>query len=303
MFHKKCFICGSSMNTIFVWADYYYQTSNKAFPVIKCKKCWLEQIFPTPSRDEQMHFYPKNYYSYAIQNNKKIDLMTLGTSVIDKLYTFFEKKWYNIKDYSDWANKFFLDFWCWAWDNVHVMQNKWWNAFWFEFWEKWKKGNIFYWWNLKEIDFWDLKFDLIYISHVFEHVDVPQETLDIINSLLKETGKIVMKIPNSYCFSSFLYRQYAIERDIPRHLFSYNKKNLTLLFQKNWFEIIETTVLRNYGFFTSFSWFIKDKYNYDLFKSKLKYLFFMTFFIEIIFFIIQNTNQLWFILQKKPHNA
>lgn len=254
-----------------------------------------------PTRDEQISFYPKNYYSYTTKanNKKKLNLMRLWTGFVDRVFRFFENKWYDIDDLGAWDGKNFLDIGCWDWKNLDQMKSKWWNAFWFEFGESWFKNNIFYGGNISDIDWGNRTFDLIYISHVFEHIDTPDTTFDAILSLLKPDGKIVLKIPTSHSLSSLLFRQYSIERDIPRHLFTYNKENLTLLFDKKNLEIADFAVLKNYGFFTGIAWFIKDKCNFDLFKSKLKYLFFFTFIIETVLLAVGYTNQIGFVLKKK----
>jgi 2-polyprenyl-3-methyl-5-hydroxy-6-metoxy-1,4-benzoquinol methylase len=35
------------------------------------------------------------------------------------------------------------------------------------------------------------------MTHVFEHVDTPEETLETLKSLLKDDGKLVITIPSS----------------------------------------------------------------------------------------------------------
>jgi hypothetical protein len=43
-----------------------------------------------------------------------------------------------------------------------------------------------------------------------------------------------------------MFGKYALERDIPRHLFNYNLDNLSLLFENNGFNIENKSLLKNY---------------------------------------------------------
>lgn len=302
MHKEKCFICGSDTNNFLVGKDYRYQTSEKKYTIVKCTHCELEEIYPTPSRKEQASFYPKNYYSYENKKNavkKGINLMSIWTTFFNMLFRIFEKKWYDIHDYGKGEWKTFLDVWCGEWVNLDIMEAKWWKSYWFEIGEKGKKGNIFYGGNVKNINRWTLKFDFIYMTHVFEHVDTPEETLETLKSLLKDDGKLVITIPSSGWLSWLIYGKYAAERDMPRHLFTYNRENISLLFKKKWFIITSYSTLRQNNLFSWFSRWIKDKYRFDLSKSPLRYLFFFTFIIELLLTMMKYTNQMGFILHKK----
>lgn len=305
MIKKKCFICGSDMNNFLIGKDFALRTSEKKYTIIKCNNCKLEQIYPMPKRDEQASFYPKNYYSYENKKNeqkKTINLMSIWTKFFDSIFRLFEKKWYNINDYKNENWKYFLDIWCGEGINLDIMKKRWWKSFWFEIGKVGRKGDIFYGNSIKDTDWGTLKFDIIYINHVFEHIDTPEETLETVKSLLKKDGKVIIVVPSSNWLSSSILAEYAPERDIPRHLFTYNKKNASLLFKKEWFIIESSDTLRQYGFVVWFARYIKDKYNFDLKKSKLKYLFFFVFFIEILLTAIKYTNQMWFILKLKTTN-
>jgi SAM-dependent methyltransferase len=259
-----------------------------------------------PSSEEQATFYPKNYYSYEYKKNilkNRLNLMDLWKSFFDILFRLFEKKWFNIQDYKEWYWKHFLDVGCWDGIHLDIMEKKWWKSFWFEIGKQEKKGNIYYGNNIKDINRWT-KFDLIYMIHVFEHVDTPEETLKTLKILLKDNGRLIITLPSSDWLFPYLHGKYSPERDIPRHLFTYNKKNLSLFFKNSWFKIESSCNLRQNSFFSWLCRRIKDKYNFDLAESKLKYLFLPILFIELFLTMInyikitKHTNQIWFILKK-----
>ncbi|MEI6119288.1 MAG: hypothetical protein WCP92_09155 [bacterium] len=82
------------MKKFLVGKDYWYETSNKEYTIVKCTKCGLEEINPMPSHEEQFNFYPQNYYSYE---NKKTSKKSRGIvdslmKVRDLISDFFVKK-------------------------------------------------------------------------------------------------------------------------------------------------------------------------------------------------------------------
>jgi predicted SAM-dependent methyltransferase len=301
MSKKKCFICGSDMSNFLIGEDFALGTSEKQYTIIKCSNCWLEEIYPMPNHKEQATFYPKNYYSYENKKQAKkeqVNLIDMGMEILDFLFHLFEPKGYYIRDYKNSNWKKFIDIWCGEGINLDAMTKKWWEAFWFEIGKQERKGNIFYGGNIKDVNR-GTKFDLIYMSHVFEHIDTPEETLETLKTLLNDNGKIVILLPSSNSLSSLLLGKYAPERDIPRHLFTYNKKNLSLLFKNKWFIIKSSNSLRQYGLLVWFARYLKDKFKFNLKNSKLKYIFFFVFFIELLLTIIRYTNHRWFVLEIK----
>lgn len=72
------------------------------------------------------------------------------------------------------------------------------------------------------IDQFKEPFDLIVLLDVVEHIAAPQETLEVINDLLSDKGKVLITTP-AY---QFLWGPHDIEH---HHHRRYNKKNLILL--------------------------------------------------------------------------
>lgn len=81
----------------------------------------------------------------------------------------------------------------------------------------------------KNIDDFDIKFDVITLFHVLEHIEKPIELLKKIKQYLKPGGKIIIEVPNdddalisyykSPAFKDFTYWSL--------HLYSYNRKTIT----------------------------------------------------------------------------
>lgn len=298
---SKCIICNWNQKKFISWTDFWLNTTKKEYKIVKCENCWLENIYPSLNLDEIASLYKSDYYSY-VDSNESIVVSNLRENIFNIIHTicWVNKKEFDIKSYSDWEWKNFLDIWCWNWAIVKLMSKYNYNSEWFEIWDIWKKWDIFYWNSITEINFWK-KYDLIYISHVFEHINNPVDFLYKVKELLNDDWKCIILIPNINCLSSKLFKQYAMERDIPRHLYNYNYSNLETFLINNGFSIIKKSKLKQYSLFDSFNLLIKIKYNIDLSNKLFGIILrmFTTLFFENFLNIFKSTNQMWFIITKK----
>jgi SAM-dependent methyltransferase len=62
-------------------------------------------------------------------------------------------------------------------------------------------------------------FDVITMWHVFEHMEEPRKTLDIIRKILKPGGCLMMSLPNIDSLQSKIFGGNWLHLDPPRHLF------------------------------------------------------------------------------------
>lgn len=79
----------------------------------------------------------------------------------------------------------------------------------------------------------DKKFDIIFMSHVFEHFQNPQKVLANIKNLLTERGTIILIIPNTNSITHFIFKKDCMHLDIPRHFYHYSPKNINYLAERN----------------------------------------------------------------------
>jgi 2-polyprenyl-3-methyl-5-hydroxy-6-metoxy-1,4-benzoquinol methylase len=90
-------------------------------------------------------------------------------------------------------------------------------------------------------------FDIITLNHVIEHVSNPQALVQECFRILKKQGILIMATPNanSWMFRR-LFRSNWFSLDPPRHLFIYNKNNLSTIFQDAGLNIVSAkTTIRN----------------------------------------------------------
>jgi SAM-dependent methyltransferase len=72
--------------------------------------------------------------------------------------------------------------------------------------------------TLATTDYGDASFDLVYMSHVFEHLPDPAPALARCLALLRPGGRLVLVYPNPAALSATRYGPLSIVWDPPRHL-------------------------------------------------------------------------------------
>ncbi len=76
-------------------------------------------------------------------------------------------------------------------------------------------------------------FDAITLWHVLEHVHLLNETLRELLALLKPDGVLIIAVPNVESLDAQHYRQDWAAYDVPRHLYHFSPKTMTLLLKKH----------------------------------------------------------------------
>ena len=77
----------------------------------------------------------------------------------------------------------------------------------------------------------ELKWDFIMFHHSFEHVAQPLETLRCAKALLRDKGRLVIRIP----VVGYAWEKYGVDwyqLDAPRHLYLHSKKSMKLMAEK-----------------------------------------------------------------------
>jgi len=80
------------------------------------------------------------------------------------------------------------------------------------------------------------QFDIIRMSHVLEHLNDPNKTLEIIYKLLKNDGILIIGVPNFTTISKAFREHYALH--LPYHRYHFSELNIKILLNRHGFKTI-----------------------------------------------------------------
>jgi 2-polyprenyl-3-methyl-5-hydroxy-6-metoxy-1,4-benzoquinol methylase len=112
---------------------------------------------------------------------------------------------------------------------------------------------------VKIYDFEDNSFDVITLWHVLEHVHDLHETLAQLNTLLTESGLIVIAVPNHLSHDAIHYNSSWAAYDVPRHLYHFNPASLQKLLRLHGLKIVKVLPMWFDSFYVSL---LSEKYKY-----------------------------------------
>ncbi len=252
----KCTVCNTEISPKIL---FWNKSANKP-NIVRCPNCRLTFIHPQPSSDVISDYYNGMYASLTNYDEKKMQNA-------DKSLKAYQK---NIQKINPQLSSF-LDLGCGLGYYSKAAQNAGYQVTSVEqdvvsitFAKNVLKLN-----NIVEksienfIITTDLKFDIIFLRHVIEHVTKPRELIKGISQILKPGGVLVIETDNnngiellfrplSLVFYMKLYKEkykkvnflsllikQPFALDSPRHLFAFNLKNLSTLLISNNMSVIK----------------------------------------------------------------
>jgi predicted SAM-dependent methyltransferase len=93
--------------------------------------------------------------------------------------------------------------------------------------------------------------------HVLEHVPDLNNRIEEIKSLLKQSGVLLIAVPNSSALDALHYKQYWAAYDVPRHLYHFTPITMQKLFTKHGFVLAQTLPMHFDSFYVSL---LSEKY-------------------------------------------
>ena len=236
IYFKECPLCSGQEIVDFI-AVKDHSVSKESFTISKCKECTLLFTNPIPHADEISHYYKSE--TYISHTNK-------ANNIINFLYTIVRK--FTIKRKLSILKKLggrsLLDIG--AGTGLFLEEAS-------------KAGYEI---NGVEIDATARKnmsqtvvyqtveslrnlpegktYDIISLWHVLEHLHDLQEQFSKIVQKLKPGGNIIIAVPNSDSWDKCHYQEYWAAWDVPRHLYHFNKKSISTLFQQHKLTLTET---------------------------------------------------------------
>lgn len=235
----NCSCCNSN--------ELVYTAQKFGYKIMKCKKCTVEFVSPLPTKDQLEKFYNTSNITVdikdqiqqntdSIKNEQNSPLLLWYAKIINLGKHLCKKSKLDILEIGS-SYGTFLHY-------ANLLGN---NAVGTESTKAYSEvtdgiinGKIIYVENNEyEKYFKQNSFDLIYLEHVFEHIDRPGIILDKLRVLLRENGIIIIFVPNH---GSFLARVYGTRWSWvypPAHLFHYNKTSLSNLLKLHDYEVVK----------------------------------------------------------------
>ncbi len=139
----------------------------------------------------------------------------------------------------------------------------------------------------------DTKFKNITMWHSLEHIHNIDDVFNKINSSIDNNGKLYIALPNFNSLDRIIFNKDWIAYDVPRHLYHFTPKTISLLLDQNNYKIISSYPMYQDTIFNVFNSF-NNKFFKFIFSP------FIIFFIFIAIFINKNySSSILYICQKK----
>ncbi|OWY20703.1 class I SAM-dependent methyltransferase [Sphingobacteriales bacterium UPWRP_1] len=217
----SCIYCNARQNRLLYPTRDMYGNN---FTVRQCRQCEAVFLWPPPTTKQLEQAYSETYYG---EQEHKFN------SLVERVVDYFRSR--RAKIISRWVPPpgRVLDIGCGNGRFLHYMQGLGnYETYGIELPGKAAEraaqinGLILKQGKLEPNDFSEGFFDAITLFHVFEHLDQPRQTLQIINKIVKPGGIAYISLPNIDSLQSKWFKGKWLHLDPPRHLFFLSPKNL-----------------------------------------------------------------------------
>jgi len=237
-----------------------YTVSRETFNLLKDKKSDFLITYPQPKEKDLVKYYESEDYISHTDASK---------SYTDKLYQIAKK--YAISKKINLINKVtskkslpikVLDIGCGTGDFLYACSRKGFKVSGIEPNKNAKKlandklPNLIFKNSVFDLDA-DLKYDVITMWHVLEHVPNLNQYILKLKSLLKKDGVLIIAVPNFKSYDAKYYKEFWAAYDVPRHLWHFSKKAISDLFGSVDIKVKQILPMRLDSFYVSL---LSEKY-------------------------------------------
>jgi SAM-dependent methyltransferase len=235
--HTACPICRSVHIKPFLTCTDNYATG-EAFEVFRCDDCGFTFTQDAPSSDEIGRYYASA--AYISHSDTRKGLMNTVYHWVRGLML--NRKARLIEKESGLHTGTLLDVGTGTGYFPHQMKERGWNV---EAIEKNAQARDFasahFDLHVRDDSSWhaleDRSFDVVTLWHVMEHLENLDATWDELNRILKDSGVLVIAVPNCASYDASVYRQNWAAYDVPRHLWHFTPSTIRPLAQRHGFTL------------------------------------------------------------------
>ncbi len=100
-------------------------------------------------------------------------------------------------------------------------------------------------------------FDVITLWHVLEHLPKLESHIQLLKSLLKENGTLIIAVPNFNSYDAKYYKSFWAAFDVPRHLWHFSQDSISKLFSEVAMKVVRTIPMKFDAYYVSL---LSEKY-------------------------------------------
>jgi len=231
--------------------------SQESFAIVSCSNCGFKFTNPRPTKTEISLYYQSD--DYISHTNKSNSLTNIAYKIARSFTT--KLKVSLVKKYA--KSNAVLDFGCGTGYFIHKCAIQGYDCHGLEPDENARKiaernDNIKIVSELSELPK-DIKFSVITLWHVLEHIHDLKGTLIQLRKMLEDKGILIVAVPNSGSWDARHYKENWAGYDVPRHLYHFEMDTMLLLMSNLKFRKIEILPQKLDAFYVSI---LSEKYSY-----------------------------------------
>jgi 2-polyprenyl-3-methyl-5-hydroxy-6-metoxy-1,4-benzoquinol methylase len=252
---EQCPVCGSKQISPFLTLSDYF-LSGESFCIVQCDQCTFRFTNPRPDDNELGKYYESR--EYISHSNTKQGLFSIVYQSVRR-HTIRSK--YKLISTLSGGNSI-LDIGCATGELIHYFATHGWNVTGIEP-NKSARNFARTQYGLKVedenflVDALAGSFDVVTMWHVLEHVPDINPRINEIKLVLKDSGTLLIAVPNPESPDALFYGKHWAGYDVPRHLHHFTKNAMYQLLHNHGLEVVREIPMKFDSFYVSL---LSEKY-------------------------------------------
>lgn len=229
-----CDVCGATAARELYTAKDRLRNSTETFSIVACNGCGTLRTLPEMTDRELASFYPGDYW---------------GGVPTDKWIRKTQAEKTSFLQACGLVNGTILDVGCGAGFFLRALDGDKWNRYGVEIGEPSARsatdalgaGRVFT-GRLIEAEFDDATFDVVTLWSALEHTNEPRANLVEARRVLKESGTLIVQVPNVGSYQTRVFGGDWSAMDAPRHRYHFNQRTLGKLLSETGFKVSRSTL-------------------------------------------------------------